>query len=282
MDIQNESQDFSKLNSLQTKDITEYLSKDYYNKFKMEQNLYDQSATLSRLSIIDKTSDDFINNTQLKAICCSERLSEEIYKNQILEKQITNLQQQLKLAINHISILQNQMEQKQKDIDLLQKKLEEQINKNENEKKNYSQTQLKIDKQQICLKDQKKSSKIVQKNQFYCYLKNLSKQYAKNNLTNQKSTQSDVSIKRFQNTQVNFTEDYQMKDASISDQRQMLNLLNSKSNSNFNLSGKKFLSPSKFQSCSPQKQNNLKQKLDITITQIQAMQQQYSQILQTK
>ena len=81
MDNQNDSIDYSKSNFLQSKDISDYLSKDYYSKFKMELNLYDQSATLSRLSIIDKTSDDFTNNTQIKAICSSERLAEEIYKN---------------------------------------------------------------------------------------------------------------------------------------------------------------------------------------------------------
>ncbi|CAD8201782.1 unnamed protein product [Paramecium octaurelia] len=282
MEIQNDSLEISKSNFLQSQDISEYLSKDFYTKFKMEQNLIDQSATLSRLSIIDKTSDDLTNNTQIKLITSSERLGEEIYKNQILEKQVVTLQQQLKLAIDHITILQDQVEIKQKEINQLQLKLQEQINKNENESRINTQNQFKIEQLQICLKEYVKPSKDkeVQKNQFFYQLKDLSKKYSKHTITNQKTNQTEDSSKRYQNNQLEFTEDSSMKDTSVSDFRSTYNLFNTKQN--FNQSGKKFWSPPQFQSPQTQKQTNLKKRLDITISQIKAMQQHFSQYQSTK
>ncbi|CAK93990.1 unnamed protein product (macronuclear) [Paramecium tetraurelia] len=251
----------------------------------MEQNLIDQSATLSRLSIIDKTSDDLTNNTQIKLISSSERLGEEIYKNQknqILEQQVVTLQLQLKLAIDHITILQDQVESKQKEINQLQLKLQEQINKNENESRINSQNQFKIEQLQMCLKEYAKPSKDkeVQKHQFFYQLKDLSKKYSKPTLTNQKTNQTEDSSKRYQNNQLEITEDSSMKDTSVSDFRSTYNLLNTKQN--FNQSGKKFWSPPQFQSPTNQKQSNLKKRLDITITQIKAMQQHFSQYQPTK
>ncbi|CAD8189717.1 unnamed protein product [Paramecium pentaurelia] len=279
MDIQNDSLNISKSNFLQSKDISQYLSKDFYTKFKMEQNLIDQSTTLSRLSIIDKTSDDLSNNTQIKAICSSERLTEEIYKNQILEKQVATLQYQLKLAIDHTTILQDQVENKQKEINQLQLKLQEQINKNENESKINSQNQFKIEKLQICLKEHKQPQKEVQNNKFFYQLRDLSRKCSKHTLTNQKTNQTEASSKRFQNNQIEFTEDSSMKDTSVSDFRSTYNLLNTKQN--FNQSGKKFWSPPQLQSPQAQRQTNLKQRLDITISQIKAMQQHFSQFQPT-
>ncbi|CAD8181633.1 unnamed protein product [Paramecium octaurelia] len=89
-------------NMLVSNNLTDIFLNDYYSKFKNSQNLLEPSMTMSRVSQLDKNSEDNSNITHLKVIQTSERLILELQKNQLLEnmllqqsKQIQELQEQV-------------------------------------------------------------------------------------------------------------------------------------------------------------------------------------------
>lgn len=64
--------------------MSEVLQGEYYQKFKLGQNLYEQSMTMSRLSNGDRTLDENnTNNTYVRMVQNQERLSTELCRNQV-------------------------------------------------------------------------------------------------------------------------------------------------------------------------------------------------------
>ncbi|CAD8176508.1 unnamed protein product [Paramecium pentaurelia] len=118
---------------------TDIFLNDYYSKFKNSQNILEPSMTMSRVSQIDKMSEDNSNITHIKVVHTSERLVFELQKNQLLENK---LYQQTKM----IQDLQEQIDSKelqlQESIQLceqLQSQIENQTKINKQQSKQISE-----------------------------------------------------------------------------------------------------------------------------------------------
>ncbi|CAD8087560.1 unnamed protein product [Paramecium sonneborni] len=120
-------------NLLLSNNLTEIFSSDYYSKFKYSTNINEPSMTMSRVSQIDKISEDNSNTTHLKIIHISERLTFEIHRNQLLENKITSLEKIIKEQQEQL----DSKELKLKDILQLNLKLQIQINKEQEKCKQY-------------------------------------------------------------------------------------------------------------------------------------------------
>ncbi|CAD8085426.1 unnamed protein product [Paramecium primaurelia] len=114
-------------NMLISNNLTDIFLNDYYSKFKNSQNIVEPSMTMSRVSQLDKISEDNSNITYMKVIHASERLIIELQKNQLLENKLF---QQTKL----IQDLQEQIDSKELQLqesirlcEQLQSQLENQI-----------------------------------------------------------------------------------------------------------------------------------------------------------
>ncbi|CAD8094369.1 unnamed protein product [Paramecium sonneborni] len=126
-------------NMLLSNNLTDIFLNDYYSKFKNSQNILEPSMTMSRVSQLDKISDDNSNITHMKVVHASERLVFELQKNQLLENKLL---QQTKL----IQDLQEQIDSKelqlQESIQLceqLQSQLENQKKINKQQSKQISE-----------------------------------------------------------------------------------------------------------------------------------------------
>ncbi|CAD8119488.1 unnamed protein product [Paramecium sonneborni] len=117
-----------------SQNISQFLQRDYYEKFKLGQNLYEQSITLSRLSLGEKTSEDYNNNTCIGLLHIQERLTDEICKNQLLESKVAQLTKDLQAAMEHTAILQKQNENYVQMLQEANMKLQKQIRNYEIEK----------------------------------------------------------------------------------------------------------------------------------------------------
>ncbi|CAD8080831.1 unnamed protein product [Paramecium sonneborni] len=120
-------------NLLLSNNLTDIFFFDYYSRFKNSTNINEPSMTMSRVSQLDKISEDNSNTTHIKIIHISERLTSEIHKNQLLDNQI-NAQEKF------IKELQEQLQLKDlqlKDTIQLNLKLQTQINKEQEKIKQY-------------------------------------------------------------------------------------------------------------------------------------------------
>ena len=61
-------------NMLLSNNLTDIFMNDYYSKFKNGQNILEPSMTMSRVSQLDKISEDNSNITHMKVSHASERL----------------------------------------------------------------------------------------------------------------------------------------------------------------------------------------------------------------
>ncbi|CAD8192734.1 unnamed protein product [Paramecium pentaurelia] len=260
-----------------SQNISQYLQRDYYEKFKLGQNLYDQSITLSRLSLGEKTSEDYNNNTQIGLIQIQERLSDEICKNQLLESKVTQLNKDLQSAMDHTIILQKQNENYIQMLQQANTQLQKQIRNYEIEKKINQQLMKKNRELQEVNNNHQKQIQTLQKNkqiQNFSDCKNiiLSK-------CHQKSNQSICSSNRNKQkvNQIN-TEESTVKDSSLSE-------LKSNDNHRFAESAQQFYKTSNLWSpikySSPKAQNfNLEKKIESTLSQIRAIKMQIQQLNQ--
>ncbi|CAD8157204.1 unnamed protein product [Paramecium octaurelia] len=127
---------------LLSNNLTDIFLNDYYSKFKNSQNILEPSMTMSRVSQLDKMSEDNSNVTHMKVVHASERLVIEMQKNQLLENKLF---QQAKL----IQDLQEQIDSKelqlQESIQLCEQ-LQSQVEKSEkiNKQKSKEISELKF------------------------------------------------------------------------------------------------------------------------------------------
>ncbi|CAD8202598.1 unnamed protein product [Paramecium octaurelia] len=251
------------------------LQQDYYEKFKMGQNLYEQSATLSRVSLGEKTSEDNNNTyTYINMIHLQERLSDQMVKNQFLENKIEQLSKELAGALNHVALLQKQNELQSgllKDANgkLLKKNKEIEIEKTINQqlKRKISNLQqintnyldkvetLSLKKESVILSNYKTACEFRTSNQ--------------SNYSSQRKLNSDK-------IHQGLTEDSTVKDSSCSEQKSHDQIRFSESVQQFYKSSN-LLSPA--QQVSPKAQHNdLESRIDSTLAQIRAIRIQIQQL----
>ncbi|CAK89165.1 unnamed protein product (macronuclear) [Paramecium tetraurelia] len=118
-------------NMLVSNNLTDILLNDYYSKFKNSQNLLEPSMTMSRVSQLDKNSEDNSNITHLKVIQTSERLILELQKNQLLENKLLQQSKQIQELLEQIDSKELQLQESIRQCEQLQSQVENQtkINK---------------------------------------------------------------------------------------------------------------------------------------------------------
>ncbi|CAD8061363.1 unnamed protein product [Paramecium primaurelia] len=120
-------------NLLLSNNLTDIFCSDYYSRFKNSTNINEPSMTMSRVSQLDKISEDNSNTTHIKIIHITERLTSEIQRNQLLENKISAQDIRIKE-------LQDQLQAKEfqlKDTLHLNLKLQTQINKEQDKIRQY-------------------------------------------------------------------------------------------------------------------------------------------------
>ncbi|CAD8111376.1 unnamed protein product [Paramecium sonneborni] len=256
-------------------DYVYLLQQDYYEKFKLGQNLYEQSATLSRISLGEKTSEDN-NNTfsYINMMNMKERLSDQILKNQVLENKIEQLSKEITGALNHVKLLQKQnelqsellkdanvkLQQKNKAIEIektINRQLKRQIQELQKLNTNYAEQMdtMSLKKESVILSNYKNSGLFKNSNQ-----------------SNSSSQRKFYSNKIHQG----LTEDSTFKDSSCSEQKSQDFIRYSESAQKFYKSSN-LLSPA--QQISPQlKNNDIESRIDSTLAQIRAIKLQIQQI----
>ncbi|CAD8199916.1 unnamed protein product [Paramecium pentaurelia] len=253
------------------------LQQEYYEKFKMGQNLYEQSATLSRISLGEKTSEDNNNTyTYINMVHLQERLSEQILKNQFLENKIEQLSKEIKGALNHVALLQKQNE------------LQSSLLKDANDKLQKKTKAIGIEKT-INQHLKRKISKLQQINTNYLdQVETMSQQKESIILSNYKhssvsvfktSHQSNSSSQRKLNSDKihqGLTEDSTVKDSSCSEQKSHDQIRFSESVQQFYKSSN-LLSPA-LQVSPKTQQNDLESRIDSTLAQIRAIRLQIQQL----
>ncbi|CAD8203252.1 unnamed protein product [Paramecium octaurelia] len=260
-----------------SQNISQYLQHDYYEKFKLGQNLYEQSITLSRLSLGEKTTEDHNNITQIGLIQIQERLSDEICKNQLLENKVTQLNKDLQAAMEHTMILQKQNENYVQMLQQTNTQLQNQIRNYEIEKK-LNQQLMKKNKELLEVNNnyQKQVQSLEKKKQ----IQNFSD--CKNTILSkchQKSNQSICSSNRNKGKlNPGNTEESTVKDSSFSEMK-------SNDNQRFAESAQQFYKSQNFWSpvkqSSPKAHNlNLEKKIESTLAQIRAIKMQIQQLNQ--
>ncbi|CAK59266.1 unnamed protein product (macronuclear) [Paramecium tetraurelia] len=260
-----------------SQNISQFLQRDYYEKFKLGQNLYEQSITLSRLSLGEKTSEDYNNNTYVGLIQIQERLSDEICKNQLLESKVTQLTKDLQSAMEHTALLQKQNENYVQMLQEANTKLQKQIRNNEIEK---------VLNQQLMKKNQEL---LEVNNNYQKQVQNLEKKKQIQNFSDcknitltkchQKSNQSICSSNRNKEKQnQGNTEESTVKDSSLSDFRSNDNPRFAESAQQFYKS-QNFWSPAK-QSSPKAQPLNLEKRIESTLAQIRAIKMQIQQLNQ--
>ncbi|CAD8104904.1 unnamed protein product [Paramecium sonneborni] len=258
-----------------SQNISQFLQRDYYEKFKLGQNLYEQSITLSRLSLGEKTSEDYNNNTCIGLIHIQERLSDEICKNQLLENKVTQLTKDLQAAMEHTTILQKQNENYVQMLQEANMKFQKQIKNYEIEKMLNQQL---MKKNQELLEVNNNYKKQVQSIEKKKQLQNFSdcKKIILSKC-HQKSNQSICSSNRNKEKQnQGNTEESTVKDSSFSEMKSNDNQRFAESAQQFYKS-QNFWSPNK--QTSPKDQNiNLVKQVEFTLKQIRAIKKQIQQL----
>ncbi|CAK60833.1 unnamed protein product (macronuclear) [Paramecium tetraurelia] len=251
------------------------LQQDYYEKFKMGQNLYEQSASLSRVSLGEKTSEDNNNTyTYINMIHLQERLSDQMVKNQFLENKIEQLSKELAGALNHVSLLQKQNELQSGLLKDANVKLQKKNKEIEIEKTTNLQLKRKISNlQQINTNylDQVETLSLKKESVILSNYKTAS-EFRTSNQSNNSSQRKLNSDKIHQG----LTEDSTVKDSSCSEQKSHDLIRFSESVQQFYKSSN-LLSP--VQQVSPKAQSNdLESRIDSTLAQIRAIRVQIQQL----
>ncbi|CAD8151411.1 unnamed protein product [Paramecium octaurelia] len=120
-------------NLLLSNNLTDIFCSDYYSRFKNSTNINEPSMTMSRVSQLDKISEDNSNTTHIKIIHITERLSSEIQRNQLLENKLSAQETRIKELQDQLQAKDSQL----KDALQLNLKLQTQINKEQDKVRQY-------------------------------------------------------------------------------------------------------------------------------------------------
>ncbi|CAD8121840.1 unnamed protein product [Paramecium sonneborni] len=255
-------------------DYTYLLQQEYYEKFKLGQNLNEQSATLSRISL-EKTSEDNNNTfTYIHMINMKERLSDQILKNQILENKIDSLSKEISGALNHVKLLQKQNELQSELIKSANIKLQNKNKVIELEKTINQQLKSKISElQKLNTNYAEQMDTMSQKNEFAIFSNYKNSGLFKNSNQSYSSSQRKLNQNKIHQ---GLTEDSTFKDTSYSEQKSRDVIRYSQSTQQFYKSSN-LLSP--VQQKSPKsKDYDIENRIDFTLTEIKAIQLKIKQI----